>query len=91
MFRIAESFFPLGLLFMVMILVFIIRGLAGAGRRGRYREGPPWRKAASDLPDPYGGPEAGAGAWRCNLPNCRAVNPPHARYCRMCGAKRAYR
>ncbi|MEK6642548.1 MAG: hypothetical protein AABZ08_01455 [Planctomycetota bacterium] len=28
-----------------------------------------------------------AGAWRCTEPKCRASNPSHARFCRMCGKK----
>lgn len=29
-----------------------------------------------------------AGVWACDDPRCRAPNPPHGRFCRMCGKKR---
>jgi hypothetical protein len=29
---------------------------------------------------------AGTGARGCNNPGCRTVNPPHASFCRRCGA-----
>ena len=28
------------------------------------------------------------GWWECRRSNCRAINPPHGRYCRMCGRER---
>ena len=87
MIDIAESFFPISIIFMVVMVLIIVRGMAGAGRRSRRRQGPDM----SEVHDAYLGMEAGTGGWRCVIPNCRASNPAHARYCRMCGAKRAYR
>jgi len=28
------------------------------------------------------------GRWECESPDCRAINPRHARYCRRCGRRR---
>lgn len=30
-------------------------------------------------------------SWRCSHADCRAVNPGHARFCRMCGRRRRRR
>ena len=32
---------------------------------------------------------ASAAYWECPMENCRAPNPPHGRFCRMCGRPRA--
>ncbi len=91
MIHFAESFFPFGIVFMVVMVLIIVRGTAAAGRRTRDRDRYPRPRHLSGSDQASFGPEIEAGGWRCIVPNCRASNPAHARYCRMCGAKRACR
>lgn len=38
---------------------------------------------------PFPPPPPGRRAeWVCRRPECRAENPPHGRFCRMCGHRR---
>lgn len=46
--------------------------------------------SSTETDNMYGGgysPEEGEWVepWRCPRPRCRAMNPGHARFCRMCG------
>ncbi len=50
--------------------------------------GSAWRRRGSGAREVWmgrGPNEPGAGRWECARPNCHAINPRHAKYCRMCG------
>ncbi|HVP13099.1 MAG TPA: hypothetical protein VMV94_18130 [Phycisphaerae bacterium] len=56
------------------------------GRRNREADSAGGTADAGEDPSP--GEPLQAGRWECRHPNCRAINPPHGRYCRMCGRPR---
>jgi hypothetical protein len=82
---------PLAILFLVVVALAIVR-LLGHGRspagghdswRTRQWAEEPGARDAGFRPIRPGAIEGPRRA--CSLPVCRASNPPHARFCRMCG------
>jgi hypothetical protein len=74
------------LVFLVVGLVFVLYAFASAFRwtcgwdHDERLGGAPRRTIFSDSPPSDG--------WACAYKKCRAGNPSHARYCRMCGRQR---
>ena len=75
----------LALVFFFVGLVFVLYSFAGA-----FRWTCGWDRDEERLPRAAGRGDIDrmAEAWHCPYGRCRADNPPHAKFCRMCGCSR---
>jgi hypothetical protein len=97
-----NSGFPLFLLiFLGVLFIIMLRYAAGTRRWRRDERGWQHGPRQHDATESFRGAQAGASpgdtvvrdyysaaAWECSGPDCRAPNPPHARFCRMCGREK---
>lgn len=97
-----DAFGPLAIAVMAIVVVAIVKGLAGSPRQGSDNSGlvlsPPTAPDEQERPTDgedsedrvsgFSEAEAGAEKWLCPTAKCRAENPAHARFCRRCGKKR---
>ncbi len=75
-------------IFFAIVFLLIVGGVFRAIRCWTWDDEPPSRGMQASGPRASDGFEF--GRWQCGLTNCRAYNPPHARFCRMCGKPRPH-
>jgi hypothetical protein len=91
--------FPLFLLILLGVLfILMLRYAAGKLRWRQDERGWQCGPRQQDATESFRGDSPGdmvvrdyysAAAWECSGPDCRAPNPPHAQFCRMCGRAKA--
>ncbi len=86
---------PIFLILLVVVFIIILHSVAGGNRRPG-EDGRSTRRPAPFGEDLSGDPRQDASfrdhsskdVWLCERRECQALNPPRARFCRMCGRTR---
>ncbi|MFQ5424837.1 MAG: hypothetical protein ACE5F9_12760 [Phycisphaerae bacterium] len=75
-------------IFLAVFAMFMFRWFLRSPRRRDFLPGGHARNEMRHRRRRRGPPRGTRGQWECPVFLCRAWNPAHARYCRMCGEKR---